>query len=191
MSLNFETKLDDPAFIRVPKHLQEIVRKALGKHIVVTLKVWRRKRTDKQNAWYWVGIVEPIKNALWELGERLDQKEVHRFLKRHVGKLSTYKHIGTMSVTEKLNLIGAALQKRTGEVIVEDQVLHEIASLMDDMIEQEGETKNMTTDQFMDYAENCCMFAVKELSVMIDLPQQRVSSMKAIENNGQPEGKNG
>lgn len=52
-----------------------------GKEIEIVLKKARSKRTDLQNRYYWGCVVETVRQALKELGHRLDKDEVHYFLR--------------------------------------------------------------------------------------------------------------
>jgi hypothetical protein len=46
----------------------------------------RGKRSNPQNSYYWSVIVHEIKVALKEMGTRMDNEQVHEFLKFHFNK---------------------------------------------------------------------------------------------------------
>jgi hypothetical protein len=59
-----------------------------GKHLVLSLKEQKRKRSLNQNAYYWSVVVEAVTRMFREHGNYVDPEETHEFLKLRVGKLS-------------------------------------------------------------------------------------------------------
>lgn len=56
--------------------------------LLVTLKQVKRKRSNRQNRYYW-GLVVPLIRQMFEDGGNVvDEDEIHGFLKEHVGKLT-------------------------------------------------------------------------------------------------------
>jgi hypothetical protein len=52
-----------------------------GKDIVLTLKVRRKNRSSKQNAYYWGAVIPMITEAINRLGNDFSQDDTHNFLK--------------------------------------------------------------------------------------------------------------
>ncbi len=56
-----------------------------GKEVVLSIKRFYKKRTEKENKYYWAVIVEHWKNILRESwGEVLTKDQVHEFLKQNL-----------------------------------------------------------------------------------------------------------
>lgn len=58
-----------------------------GKMVRIELSLFKKKRSDKQNAFYWKAIVPPVARALRELGNDVNEYDAHEYLKLHVMKL--------------------------------------------------------------------------------------------------------
>jgi hypothetical protein len=71
-----------------------------GKEVEIVLKKARSKRSDLQNRYYWGCVVEIVRQALKELGHRLDKDEVHYFLREKFN----YKELVNESTGESLKL---------------------------------------------------------------------------------------
>lgn len=74
--------------IVIAQQIGQIISNLRGKNIRVTVEEVRKKRSNKQNAYYWGVVVPAVHGMFLETGNVVDQDEVHEFLKRHVGKLT-------------------------------------------------------------------------------------------------------
>lgn len=64
--------------------LRELIKKMEGKNLVITVKEQGKRRSDKQNAFYW-GVVIPLVKQLFEgAGTTCTPEDVHCYLKEHV-----------------------------------------------------------------------------------------------------------
>lgn len=59
-----------------------------GKTLVITVKVYKSKRSLKQNAYYWSVVVPAVTEFFREHGNYVDNNDVHEFLKLRVGKIA-------------------------------------------------------------------------------------------------------
>lgn len=57
-----------------------------GKRIIVTLKAFHKKRSLKQNSFYWAAVIPMIVMKFREEGDLIDGEEAHDYLMREVGK---------------------------------------------------------------------------------------------------------
>lgn len=59
-----------------------------GKRIKVTIEEEKKKRTNKQNGFYWAAVIPPIRQLFESGGATVDDEDVHLWLRRNVGKLT-------------------------------------------------------------------------------------------------------
>lgn len=52
-----------------------------GKEVILSIKIKRRSRSNKQNAYYWGVIVPMVTEAIKILGNDFEEAETHEFLK--------------------------------------------------------------------------------------------------------------
>lgn len=86
-----------------------------GERVTVKVEKVKRKRSDKQNRWYWGLAIPTIQNGIEEqTGERYDKNTIHAMILNLVGglKMET-KIIMGMNVIE-------VKQKRTSEMTTEE-----------------------------------------------------------------------
>lgn len=78
---------------KVPAGVSQAIRDILagmsGKSIVIRLSEYRKRRSLKQNRFYFGIVVPLILDMFTEAGNNTDEDEVHEYLKEHVGKLVT------------------------------------------------------------------------------------------------------
>lgn len=72
----------------ITQQMQRILRTMQGKNVRLSVQEIKRRRSDKQNRYYW-GCVLPIVHEMFlDAGNVMDADEVHVFLKQHIGKLT-------------------------------------------------------------------------------------------------------
>jgi hypothetical protein len=67
--------------------LLDAIAKMDGKHLVLTLKEQKRRRSLNQNAYLWSVVYPAIVEVFREHGNAVDADDVHSYCKEHVGKL--------------------------------------------------------------------------------------------------------
>lgn len=84
-----------------------LLRQSEGKRIVVSVREWRKKRSLKQNRFYWDVIVGAVVDMHRDFGQVISKDEAHEFLQREVLKrtrtirgLDGRAHTVTLSSTE-------------------------------------------------------------------------------------------
>jgi hypothetical protein len=60
-----------------------------GKQVVVTVDLFRKKRSDRQNRYYFGVVVADIREAMQELGNTVSPDDVHYFLKSEVAGMKS------------------------------------------------------------------------------------------------------
>ena len=68
--------------------LMDAVARMDGKRLVLTLKEQKRQRSSNQNRYYFGVVVKQITRVFREVGNDMDEAEVHDYLKDEIGKLS-------------------------------------------------------------------------------------------------------
>lgn len=58
-----------------------------GKNVRITLEEIKRRRSDRQNRYYWGVIIVMVTEMFLDAGNTIDGEQVHEFLKEHVGAL--------------------------------------------------------------------------------------------------------
>lgn len=91
--VNFSDNAQKRRFLTIAGALQ-------GPH-EVTMKPWKPRRSNRQNAWYWACVVESFRQFLLAQGDNYSKDECHEILKT--------KCLGTVMV----------VNKQDGEVIAE------------------------------------------------------------------------
>jgi hypothetical protein len=66
----------------------KMLRTLEGKHALITVRELARRRSLKQNRFYWGVVIPAVAEMFNDAGTAVDSEEVHEFLKTHVGKLS-------------------------------------------------------------------------------------------------------
>lgn len=84
------------------RQIGRAVRLLDGKRVRVTVAEVSKKRSLNQNSYYWGVVIAMVREFVNELGNDMDEDEVHEFLKRHVGKLATMIKLPDGSVTKAL-----------------------------------------------------------------------------------------
>jgi len=103
----------------VPQNLEEIkammVSSFEGKDVEVSIKAHKRKRSNRQNRWYWGVAIPTVQSGILEQTGILEEKEtIHALILSAVGGLTMEtKHIMGMNVI-RVN------QKRTSDMSVEE-----------------------------------------------------------------------
>jgi hypothetical protein len=64
--------------------IRDLIAKMEGKNLVITIKEQGKRRSDKQNAYYWGVVIPAIKDLFEAVGTSLTPEDVHCFLKEHV-----------------------------------------------------------------------------------------------------------
>ena len=64
------------------------MRSLAGKRVTIKLSLYRKRRSNNQNAYYWSVIIPAITAMFREYGNNVDGDDVHEFLKLRVGKLA-------------------------------------------------------------------------------------------------------
>lgn len=87
-SISFDFK---SANASIPMPVMQQVMRGLrvmdGKNVRITLEEVKRRRSDKQNRYYWGVIIPMVTEMFLDTGNTLDGEQVHEFLKEHVGAL--------------------------------------------------------------------------------------------------------
>lgn len=65
--------------------LRELITKMEGKNLVITVKEQGKRRSDRQNAFYWGVVIPLIKQLFEDAGTTCAPEDVHCYLKEHVG----------------------------------------------------------------------------------------------------------
>lgn len=75
--------IDDNGVMLLPNRAELIQwsKDHIGKNIILSVKVNRRKRTNPQNSYYWGVVVPTIKRAMNSYGNDFSTEETHEFLK--------------------------------------------------------------------------------------------------------------
>lgn len=81
MKIEIITDICNGRFKRNINQIQQIVKSFEGKEIVLTFSKLNKKRSQKQNSYYW-GVVIPImKNTMLEIGNPMDEDDIHLMLR--------------------------------------------------------------------------------------------------------------
>lgn len=83
-----------------------------GTRIKVTVAKWKKKRSDSANAYYWGVVIAQILKVFVDAGNNMDGLDLHRYLKREVGKLSSY---ATLPSGEVIEIEGGTKKMSTAE----------------------------------------------------------------------------
>jgi hypothetical protein len=65
----------------VQQAIREVMRRMEGQKLRVQISKYRKKRSDRQNRYYWSCVVERVWDALVEAGNDMTKEETHDFLK--------------------------------------------------------------------------------------------------------------
>lgn len=80
----------------IPGHMDKLLRgavaKAEGKKVTITVKPYRKSRSNPQNAFYWGVVVPLIRRMFEDAGNTMNDEDVHCFLRAHVGGLTNIVH---------------------------------------------------------------------------------------------------
>lgn len=67
--------------------IARLLRLAEGKRVKLTLQLVKKRRSNRQNAYYW-GVVIPAVLEMWrDFGETINEDGVHDYLKAYIGGL--------------------------------------------------------------------------------------------------------
>lgn len=61
--------------------IKDCIQEFEGKKVTIIIEQTRRKRSNQQNRFYWGCVIPIIKEALYNLGEKLTNEEVHDLIK--------------------------------------------------------------------------------------------------------------
>lgn len=75
----------------VAGNIARLLRLAEGKRVKITLQQVKKRRSNRQNAYYWGVVVPAVLEMFLEAGNSITEEGVHDFLKAYVGKL--VKHV--------------------------------------------------------------------------------------------------
>lgn len=84
VDVNKEGRISDMA----RKTIADLIAKVPGRKIKITIALYKKSRSNNQNAFYWGCVVPLIKNMFTEAGNNVTDVQVHLFLKMHVGGLT-------------------------------------------------------------------------------------------------------
>lgn len=73
---------------QVAQAIASAIRRLEGKRLVVSLREQKRRRSTRQNAYYWGCCLPVIVEMFREAGNMVDAEDVHSYLKSEVGKLA-------------------------------------------------------------------------------------------------------
>lgn len=80
------------------------------KQVKLELEVWKNKRSNPQNSYYWGVVVAMIKEAINEYGNEFDAQETHEFLKKEFNykevEVDEGHYLKVPTSTTKLDTIG-------------------------------------------------------------------------------------
>ena len=77
----------------VREQLMNFIIGSEGKEISIMLSRVGKKRTNKQNAFYWGVVIPMVTEFMQEAGNDVDGEDVHLYLKGEVGKLREVIHL--------------------------------------------------------------------------------------------------
>jgi predicted RNase H-like nuclease len=140
------TEIKDGKFLENRDVIIDAISAYEGKKVTVTIERYYKKRSNKQNRYYWGVIVEHWKNILrQEWGDIYQENEVHEFLKSN------------LNFQEVVNV-------STGEVAI-NPITHEVIR------KPKSTTKNTTYSQ-EEYHEACRQLAWEMFQYNIPLPKE-------------------
>lgn len=68
------------------KAIAGLIAKVPGKRIKITIALYKRRRSENQNAFYWGVILPMMKDAINEYGNQMNEDEAHEFIKEEIWK---------------------------------------------------------------------------------------------------------
>lgn len=87
-SMSFDFKSSNAS---IPMPIMQQVMRGLrvleGKDVRITVEEIKRRRSDKQNRYYWGCLIPMVTEMFLDAGNTIDGEQVHEFLKEHVGAL--------------------------------------------------------------------------------------------------------
>lgn len=141
-----ETEVQDGKFITKREEIVKAISVYEGKKVTVTIERYYKKRSNKQNNYYWGVIVEHWRLILLqEWGEIYQESDVHEFLKSNLN-------------------FEIVVDTETGEVLM-NPVTNEIVR------KPKSTTKNTTFSQ-EEYHEACRQLAWEMFQYTIPLPNE-------------------
>lgn len=148
--IEIQTEIEKGKF----KENRDLILKALevyeGKKITVTLERYYKQRSNKQNSYYWVVIVEHWKNIiLQEWGEIWTTQDTHEFLKTNLNS-------------------EVFVDENTGELLT-NPITNEVVK------KPKSTTKNTTYSQEL-YHEQCRQLAYEMFEYLIPLPESKLTA---------------
>lgn len=144
--ISVQTEVKDHKFIQNRNLIVDAIEVYEGKKVTVTIERYYKKRSNKQNGYYWAVIVEHWKNILREeWGEIYQENEVHEFLKSNLN-------------------FEEVVDQNTGELAL-NPITNEIIR------KPKSTTKNTTFSQ-EEYHEACRQLAFAMFEYIIPLPNE-------------------
>lgn len=70
------------------REFDDLIRAQAGKRVRITICQYQKKRSSPQNQYYWGVVIAAITQMFREMGNSVDDEDVHEFLKMRVGKLA-------------------------------------------------------------------------------------------------------
>ncbi len=65
--------------------IRDVIQQSEGKNLVITIKEQGKRRSDRQNAFYWGVVIPAVKGLFEAAGTTCTPEDVHCYLKEHVG----------------------------------------------------------------------------------------------------------
>lgn len=89
MKQYFISKIDEKGHVDAPTRLKiaALLARFVGKSIRIEVSLYRKRRSDAQNSYYYGVIIPTVTRALRDWGNDVDEDDTHQYLKDHVGKL--------------------------------------------------------------------------------------------------------
>lgn len=73
--------------IDISNEIKSLLDYLSGKDVVIGIKLFTKRRSNKQNRYYWSVVVRTICQMMQDAGNEMDEDETHDFLREEVGKL--------------------------------------------------------------------------------------------------------
>ena len=67
--------------------IADVISKVPGKTLRISISLYRKRRTDKQNAYYWFVVIPAATRMLRDFGNEVNEHDTHEYLKLNVMKL--------------------------------------------------------------------------------------------------------
>ena len=148
--ISIETFVNDGKLTKNREEVTEAIKQYEGKPITIVVKRYFKKRSNKQNKYYWAVIVEHWKNIIREeWGEIWTPEDTHHFLKSNLN----YEEF---------------VDEDTGEVL-----LNEITGLP---IRKPKSTKENTSFSQEEYHEAARQLAWNMFQYQIPLPEKQIQA---------------